>query len=69
MGGLSERVAFEQRAKVKKDKTSGQGKRFQAEERTSVNALRQVSPGKFWELIGDTEGKGRPRCGGRNSTG
>ena len=69
MGGLSERVTFEQRPKVEKDKTSGQGKRFQAKERTSVNALRQVSLGKFWELKGDSEGKGRPRCGGRNSTG
>lgn len=34
-GDLSERVTFTQ-TKVEKGKTSGQGKRFQAEERTSV---------------------------------
>lgn len=54
MGGLSEELTLNRGLKVGKNK-SGQGKTFQAEQRSSVDALRWASLGVLQRLEGESE--------------
>lgn len=54
MGGLSEELTLNRGLKVEKKK-SGQGKTFQADQRSSVDALRWASLGVLQKLEGESE--------------